>query len=396
MNSQGKNPERRAMRAVIVMALPLILTIAACNRREEKAAESSTSYTRKAAADSEAQLFAVPQDQMGHVQVVEVEPTKLERLLRLSGNVTYNAFVTTPVITQVSGPVSRIMCVPGQEVRAGQPLLYVSSPDFAQLRSNYLKSRSAFDLAEKNNDRAKDLYAHHAIAEADLQQADSTRAQALADLQSAEQSLKVLGLTKLDALADSTDSPEIPVLAPIAGEVVERLAAPGQVVQAGATQVFTISNMRTVWVLANVYERDLSFVHVGDAVTVQSDAYPDELHGRISYLAPAVDPTTRTLQVRIEADNPRGELKKDMYVTANVLAGSIPNALTVPDSAVLRNSENQPFVFLEQGANQFAQRLVEIGESRNGRIQVVSGLRPGDRVVAEGSLFLQFANSLQR
>lgn len=396
MNSQVRNFKTCAMRLMVLAALPAVLGLVACNRRAEEAAESSTSYTRDAAADSEAKLFTVPQDQMSHIQVIQVEPTKLERLLRLSGNVTYNAFVTTPVITQVSGPVSRIVCVPGQEVHAGQPLLYVSSPDFAQLRSNYLKSRSAFELADKNNVRAKDLFAHHAIAEADVQQADSTRSQALADLQSAEQSLKILGVANLNSLAESSDSPEIPVLAPIAGEVVERLASPGQVMQAGATQVFTISNMRTVWVLANVYERDLSYVHVGDAVTVQSDAYPDDLHGRISYVAPAVDPTTRTLQVRIVADNPRGELKKDMYVTANVLAGSIPNALTVPDSAVLRNAENQPFVFLAQGANQFAQRLVEIGESRNGRIQVLKGLGPGDRVVAEGSLFLQFANSLQR
>ncbi|MGE5325524.1 MAG: efflux RND transporter periplasmic adaptor subunit [Deltaproteobacteria bacterium] len=396
MNSQNHNSRRRTRRLLLFTLLSSILALGACDRRAQDAAESSTSYTQKAAADSQAQLFTIPQEQMGHIQVVEVEPTKLDRVLRLSGNVTYNAFVTTPVITQVSGPVSRIVAVPGQQVRAGQPLLYVSSPDFAQLRSNYLKSRSAYDLAIKSDERAKDLYAHHAIAEADLQQADSNRVQAKADLQSAEQFLKVLGFAKPDSLAGAPDSPEIPVLAPIAGEVVERLAAPGQVVQAGGTQVFTISNMRTVWVLANVYERDLGFVHVGDAVTIQSEAYPNTLRGRISFIAPAVDPNTRTLQVRIEASNPRGELKNNMFVTAIVTAGSIPNALTVPDSAVLRNEENQSFVFLRQGENQFGEKLVDVGESRDGRMQILTGLRAGDHVVAEGSLFLQFANSLQK
>lgn len=380
----------------ILMAMAVVIASSACGRRAEQAAESSTSYTKNAGADSQAQLFTIPKDQMSHVQLVEVKPAKLERVLRLSGNVTYNAFETTPVITQVSGPVSRIVAVPGQVVRSGQPLLYVSSPDFAQLRSNYLKSRSAFELAEKTNARAKDLFAHHAIAEVDLQQADAARAQALADLQSAEQSLKVLGLTKLDTLADAPVSAEIPVLAPIGGEVVERLASPGQVVQAGSTQVFTISNTNTVWALANVYERDLGYVHVGDPVTIQTDAYPAPFRGRISYIAPAVDASTRTLQVRIVTSNPGGELKKDMYVTAVVQAGSIPNALTVPDSAVLRNSENQPFVYVTRGANQFGQQLVETGEARDGKIQILSGLRAGDRVVAEGSLFLQFANSLQR
>ncbi len=396
MNSNRRNTGTRVLRWALLAALPVILTSVACSRRGEEAAESSTSYAGKESSASEAKLFTVPKDQMSHITLVEVEPTRLERVLRLSGNVTYNAFVTTPVITQVSGPVSRILAVPGQQVHAGEPLLYVSSPDFAQSRSNYLKSRAAFDLADKNAIRARDLYAHHAIAEADLQQAESARAQAMADLQSAEQALKVLGLAKLDGLADGPNSAEIPVLAPIAGEVVERLASPGQVVQAGATQVFTISNLRTVWVLANVFERDLAAVHVGDPVTIQSDAYPDEFHGRISFVAPAVDPATRTLQVRIVADNPRGDLKKDMYVTATVVAGSIPNALIVPDSAVLRNSENQPFVFLSQGEDQFGQRLVEIGESRNGKTQILSGIKAGDRVAAEGSLFLQFANSLQR
>jgi membrane fusion protein, heavy metal efflux system len=396
MNSQTENPGAAALRWRVLPMLALVVAFAGCNRRAQEAAESSTSYTRNAEVGSEAQLFTVPQAQMEHIHIVTVEATRLDRVLRLSGNVTYNAFFTTPVITQVSGPVARILCVPGQNVRAGEPMLYVSSPDFAQMRSNYLKSRSAFGLADANDNRAKDLYAHHAIAEADLQQADSARAQALADLQSAEQSLKVLGLARLDGLADAPDSPDIPVLAPIAGEVVERLASPGQVVQAGATQVFTISNMRTVWVLASVYERDLGSVHIGDPVTIQTDAFPDEFRGRISYIAPAIDPVTRTLQVRIVADNPKGELKKDLYVTATVLAGSIPDALTVPDSAVLRNSENQPYVFLEHNLNQFAQRQVEIGESHDGKVQILSGLRSGDRVVAEGSLFLQFANSLQR
>jgi RND family efflux transporter MFP subunit len=186
------------------------------------------------------------------------------------------------------------------------------------------------------------------------------------------------------------------VLAPITGEVVERLAGPGQVIQAGATQVFTISNMSTVWVLANVYEHDLAFVHPGDPVEIQTDAYETTFHGRISYVAPALDVTSRTLQVRIETVNPGKKLKKDMYVTATVHAGVIPGALTVPNSAVLRNSENQPFVYVEHQSNEFGERQVTIGEGQEGRTQILSGLEAGERVVADGSLFLQFANSLQR
>jgi cobalt-zinc-cadmium efflux system membrane fusion protein len=383
--------------SAVALAVPLLLFLTACGSRDTDASQPSASYSANRANDGKAQLFTVPQEQMAHVQVVPAVITRLPRVLRLTGTVAYNSFQTTPVITQVNGPVTRIMVAPGQMVQVGQPLLYVSSPDYAQLRSNYLKAQDAFQLAEKNQARAQDLYEHHAIAEADLLQAQTTRDQAQADLQAAVHALKVLGVTELASLVTDSALPEVPVLAPISGEVVDRQAAPGQVVQAGATQIFTISNLSTVWVLANVYEHDLGFVHVGDVVAIQSDAYAETFRGRISYIAAALDPASRTLQVRIVTRNPGGELKKDMYVTAVVNAGEIPNALTVPDSAVLRNSENQPFVYIaESEPGQFGQRLVTLGESQDGKTQILSGLRAGERVVADGSLFLQFANSFQR
>jgi cobalt-zinc-cadmium efflux system membrane fusion protein len=356
----------------------------------------STSYGVNAKADSKAQLFTVPQNQMSHVQVVVVERSRLERVLRLTGSVAYDAFETTPVITQVSGPVSRIMVTPGEAVRKGQSMLYVSSPDYAQMRTNYLKARDALSLAEKNHARSAELYAHGAVSQADLLQAESTRNQAKADFEAAQQALKVLGLPDPDSLIKGPPSPEIPVLAPIAGEVVERLVGPGQLVQSGGTQCFTISNMSTVWVLANVYEDELGYVALGDPVTIRTDAYSTVFRGRISYVAPALDPASRTLQVRIVTENPGGKLKKDLYVTASVLAGAIPNALTVPDAAVLRTPENEPFVYVATGPNEFAQRLVRIGDSQGGRTHILAGLQPADRVAADGSLFLQFANSLQR
>jgi cobalt-zinc-cadmium efflux system membrane fusion protein len=342
-------------------------------------------------------LFTVPQDQMSHIQVVTVAPTVINRTLRLTGAVAYNAFDTTPVITQISGPVSRIIVTPGQQVRRGEPLLYVASPDYSQLLANYLKARDAFQLADKNYQRSKDLYDHHAIAERDLEAAESTRAQASADLGAAEQSLKILGITKPEAAIGRPAASEIPVLAPISGEAVERLVAPGQVIQASATQVFTISNMSSVWVLANVYQKDMPEVHLGDTVTITTDSYPGtEFHGKISYIAPALDPNTRTLQARIDVKNPEGKLKKDMYVVATVQAGTIPNALTVPAAAVLRDTENQPFVYVVGQNNQFARRAVTLGESAGGSTQLASGVAPGEHVVGDGSLFLQFANSTQR
>jgi len=343
-----------------------------------------------------AQLFTIPADQMAHVQVLTVEPAPLSRTLRLTGAVAYDSFHTTPVITQVSGPVNRILVVPGQSVQRGQPLLYVASPDYSQLRSNYLKAKDTYALAKKIYARAKDLYDHHAIAEQELEQAESAEVQAQGDLNSAEAALKVLGINDPDALLNAPPSFEASVKAPIDGQVVEQNVAVGQLLQTGATQCFVISNMNTVWIMVNVYQKDLPYVHVGDSVAIKTDSYPDIFHGRISYLGAALDPTTRTLQARIETSNPRQKLKKDMYVTALVDAGTIQNAIAVPDSAVLHDSENQPFVYVDVGGNQFGRRSITVGESLYGKTEITAGLKPGDRIVGDGSLFLQFANSLQR
>ena len=377
------------------MALAFVFALTACSSNDRTRAGKMTSFSTNASPSATPQLFTLPQDQMSHVQVVTIRPTTLTRTLRLTGAVAYNAFNTTPVITQVGGPVSRILVLPGQQVKAGQQMLDVSSPDYSQLLDSYLKAADSYRLADKNYVRAQDLYQHHAIAQRDLEQAESDRNQAQADLNAADQGMKILGIKNPADLAKAPSSALIPVLAPIAGEVVERLVSPGQVVQAGQTQAFTISDLRTVWVLANVYQGDLAAVRSGDDVVVQNDAYPGNFHGRISYVSPALDPNTRTLQARIVVDNPGEKLKRDMYCTVTVTAGSIPNAIVVPDSSVLRDDNNQPFVYLAVSANQFGRRDVEIGQSLNGQTQILKGISPGEKVVADGSLFLQFANSLQ-
>jgi cobalt-zinc-cadmium efflux system membrane fusion protein len=378
--------------AGLLILVAIALALAACGGARSNVSAKDSAYQDP----NKPQLFSVPPEQASHVQVVTITPTTLSRTLRLTGAVAYNAFRTSPVITPVSGPVSRIVVSPGQNVRKGEPLLYVASPDYSQMRASYLKAKDVYLLAQKNYARSQDLYTHHAIAERDLQAAESAQVQAQADLVAAQAQLKVLGVSNPDALEKNPGSPEIPLPALLGGEIVERLVSSGQLLQAGSTQCFTISDMSTVWVLVNVYQKDLPYVRVGDAVEIQTDTYPDVFHGRISYVAASLDPSTRTLQARIETTNPGQKLKKDMYVTAMVQAGKIPDALAVPDSAILRDSENEPFVYAEVAPNQYGKRPVSLGESQGGQTQITSGVKPGDHVIGDGSLFLQFANSLQR
>jgi cobalt-zinc-cadmium efflux system membrane fusion protein len=388
----SRSPAMRAGIFALAAALA-VACLAGCSSDER--ANQMTSYSGKESKSETPELFTIPQNQMSHVQVVTVEPVKLPRVLRLTGAVAYNAFNTVPVITQVGGPVSRILVVPGERVKKGQSLLEVSSPDYSLLYAAYLKARDTYRVTDKNYARAQDLYSHHAIAERDLLQAESDRIQAQADLNAALLGLKILGIPNPDDLEKAPSSAEIPLLAPIGGEIVERDVSPGQLLQAGATQAFIISDMGSVWVLANVYQSDLSAVHVGDQVAVQTDSYPDKFQGKISFISPALDPTTRTLQARIVVENPGEKLKNNMYVTATVNAGAEMNAIAVPDSSVLRDDENQPFVYVASGSNQFGRRPVEIGQSEAGKTQILKGLSPGDKVVGDGSLFLQFANSFQ-
>lgn len=384
-----KDTKRGQLWIALAAVSAIMLMFAGCEGPSPNAATNAKT-------SNSAELFTIPPEQMSHVQVLKVQPTVLTRVLRLTGAVAYNGFRTIPVITPVSGPVSRVVVVPGQHVHQGEPMLYVASPDYSQLRTNYLKAMEAYALAQKAYTRAKDLYEHKAIAEQNLEQAQTAEMLASGDLAAAQAALKVLGITDPDSLVQGPPSFEVPVKAPISGEVVEQNVAAGQLIQPGATQCFMISDTSNVWVLVSVYQKDLPYVKVGDQVTIQTDSYEQTFHGRISFVAASLDPNTRTLQARIETNNPGEKLKKDMYVTATVNAGRLPNAIALPDAAILRDSENQPFVYAATSANQFGRRPVTLGESLNGQTQITSGLKPGDQVIGDGSLFLQFANSLQR
>jgi membrane fusion protein, heavy metal efflux system len=388
---------RTRSQALFVIALGCFVSAAGCGSRSGESESKMTSYSAGEHAADTAELFTVPQEQMSHVQIATVEKSSLPRVLRLTGAVAYNGFKTTQVFTAVGGPVQEILVAPGEMVRAGQPLLVVSSPDFSVARSAYIKAHSTFQLAEKNYQRSRDLYEHHAIAERDLQQAESDRAGAQADLQSTEDAMRVLGMKDPEGSVKNQTklTSRAAVIAPVSGEITERLVGPGQLLQANTTQCFTISDMSTVWILVNVYQNDLQYVHMGDDAAITTDAYPDTFHGKISFLSPALDPNTRTLQARIVTPNVGLKLKKDMYVNATVQAGKINDALTVPDAAVLRDTENQPFVYALTGANQFSRQSVTVGDSHNGRTQITSGLKEGQRIAGDGSLFLQFKNSLQ-
>ena len=219
-------------------------------------------------------------------------------------------------------------------------------------------------------------------------------------MQNTLDALRIYGVSPADLQAadeqDSPVTPELAVRAPIGGTVVEKDVLPGQVIQAGSTVCFVISNVSTVWVQGHVYDSDLAGVRRGNEVEVTSPVFPHPYKGVVGYIGAALDPATRTTPVRIVTRNADGLLKKDLFVDVAIHTATEKDAVVVPTSAVLYNEDNFPFVYLEAKPGQFAERLVKTGAHQDDQVQILDGLAPGDRIVSKGSVFLQFAQTYQR
>jgi membrane fusion protein, heavy metal efflux system len=375
------------------LALPLLLALlAGCG-----ASKNSVANVSADSAVPQAALFAVPADQLARLKVVPAETTTWMITVPTTGTVDWDADRTTQAITQVSGPISRILVDTGAVVKKGDPLLFVSSPDVSAAISTYKKARNQQEFARRTIVRTRELLDHGAAAQKDVEAAEAAFNDASTDVQNSLQTLKIFDITKseLDE-AEKQGTPintELAVRSPIGGVVVQKLISPGMLIQAGATTCFMISDVSTVWVQGHIFDRDLPAIRVGDRVDLSNASIPGIFHGEISYIGSMLDPTTRTTPVRIVTPNPRGLLKKDTFVEAIIHTRTQKNVLAIPVSAVLRTTENEPFVYVEAEAGKFGQRLITTGAQQSDQIEVLTGLKPGERIVSEGSLFLQFANS---
>ncbi|HXQ29495.1 MAG TPA: efflux RND transporter periplasmic adaptor subunit [Gemmatimonadales bacterium] len=341
--------------------------------------------------------FSLSETQRTRIHVAAVSLASFRPTVQVSGTVAFDGDHSTQVLAPISGPVTTILVEPGAEVRAGDALAYVVSPDFSAALGAYRKAHSAAVNTLRIATRDSALYAHDAIARQDLEQAQTDAASAAADQDAALDGLRAVGVDSVTITAIRSGQPfEVPrgeIRAPIPGQVVERLITPGQLLQAGTTQCFTIAQLDTVWVIANVFESDLPDVRAGDPATVVPTAGTATFRGRVAYVGAEVDPDTRATAVRIVTVNTGAVLKKDMYVQVNIESREPRTGLLAPVSAVLRDAENLPFVFVAQPDSSFERRPVKLGTRVADRYEITDGLSPGDRVIVEGGLFLQFAES---
>jgi cobalt-zinc-cadmium efflux system membrane fusion protein len=401
---RGNTIARGAIAAVATLAMTLG-TLGGCANGGAEADEARPSASAESAAaapagdTSAARPVTVPSEQLERLHVEPVSQTSFRPTIQVTGTAQFNADVSTPVIPPISGPVMRVLTDVGAEVRRGQAMALVSSPDFATTIADFRKAQAAYVQAKRVADQDEQLWKNDAIAKRDLEQAETDAAAAAADRDAALQQLRALGVDEasIAALRDGKNIPDLQgaIRAPIDGTVVERLITPGQLLQAGANPAFTVANLSTMWVQANVFESDLASVQIGDRADVTTTASPNPFVGKVTYIAALVDPATKATAVRVVVPNTRRLLKKDMYVQVAIHGSRERNGLLVPVTAVLRDDDNLPFVFVQTGtgSNTFGRRQITIGSRVGDRYEVTAGLKAGDRIISEGALFVQFAQT---
>jgi cobalt-zinc-cadmium efflux system membrane fusion protein len=374
---------RNARVAVALLACSALAACGGAPAKDEDAPANATELT-------------LPAAQQARVRTQVVAPMPYNSTIQTTGTVAFDGDQSTAVLAPISGPVTRIVVQPGARVAKGQPLAYVSSPDFAAALANYRKALATARNAKRVADLDEQLFKNDAIAKRDLDQAQTDAENAEADLESALEGLRSLGVDPRAAIgpnAASAQQVEGVIRAPISGTLVERLITPGQLIQAGTTQAFTIADLSKMWVMANVFPSDLSRVTIGERAEITTSASPVAFPGTIDYVAALVDPNTKATSVRIVVPNPSYTLKRDMYVNVAIHSRGQDTGLLIPASAVLRDEDNQPFVFVDKGSGRYQRRTIVLGARVGDNYPVSSGLVAGDRIVSEGGLFLQFAQN---
>jgi cobalt-zinc-cadmium efflux system membrane fusion protein len=332
--------------------------------------------------------------QRKNVHLYTVASSKFHKTIEASGVVDFDNDQATSVLAPISGPVSQLLVSPGDQVKKGQPLALVDSPDFAAAVGAYRKAAAAAHAARRLADLDKDLLAHKGVAQREADQAESDAVGAESDREAALQGLVALGvepqLLRQVRSGRSLKRMVSAIRAPLSGTVVEKLITPGQLLQAGATPCFTVADLSRVWVMTQVFGADLSSVSVGDTAQITTGISSRPITGRVDNVAAEVDPNTRSVAVRVVVANAGDLLKKQMYVRVLLQARHETSGVLIPVSAVLRDDENLPFVYVAQRDGSFARRHVTLGERTGDSYDIADGLKGGDRVVTDGAIFVQF------
>jgi len=383
--SRARSANTRAALALVVAATSWLGT-SACEKSSHGADANPAAASAAAAGEGSRDFIhyepgAAP---MGFIKIATVTESAPGTSLSLPARVALDEDHTQRVASPIDGRAVSILVKVGDKVRAGQPLVLLSSPNVGQLQADALKASSDVLIDQKAVDRVHKLQAEGAVADKDVAQAEADLRKAKADQARSAAQLRALGVSASDP------SVSVSLRAQISGVVVERNVLLGQEVRADqATPLLTISSLDTIWVLGELYEQDLALVEGDAPVTITVPAYPGETFaGRIANIGEVVDPTTRTVKVRCVAVNPAHRLKAEMFARVNVQGRPNHKIITVPSKAILNDGDKFLVIVASEGIT-FRVRRVEIGPDVDGQTRILSGLVPGEKIVTDGAIFMR-------
>lgn len=374
--------------AVVIVALILIRSGPAAGGRPPNEPPSV------AAAEKPRDTVTLPNAALvkNPVRTVSARLGKLAGDIQVIGNVSYDADHFAIVGPLVAGRMTRLNVGVGDKVHKGQIMAEIESTDVGEARGGLISAKARLGAAEANMRRERELAEKKISSAREREMAEAQWAVEGATMRAAEERLRAIGLNTADiqGIDSKTVGGRVAIRAPIDGTVIERLVTMGEAVER-ATDAFKVANLHRVWVLLDLYEKDLSRVRMGQAVEVRTEAYPGEtFHGRVAYVAPVIDEATRTAKVRVEIENTSRKLNIGQLVSAKLIGNtdgtSVP-VVTVPRNAVQR-VDGKPLVFLK-GPKGFERRAVELGVSGGDLVEIRDGLKEGDEVALDGAFLLK-------
>jgi len=371
--------------AVALCAMAALLS--GCNREQSASAHGSVLDPSQVKVEESPDVNVITPEHPEQFRLASVELQPIRDELKVTGSVVPDISRSIPVVSLSGGRVLDVKARLGDEVKKGQPLLSITSPDISVAFSDYQKFQTDEVLARKQLARAQLLYEKGAMALKDLQVAEDTEQKAKVDVSTAAERIHILG-------ADlNHPSPIVEIAAPVSGTIVEQNITPGTGVKSldNTPNLFVIADLSRIWVLCDVYENDLSKVHLGDAAEVRLNAYPDKvLRGRVSNIGRVLDPATRAAKVRLELDNTGGMMRPNMFASVTFAATSLKRRPVIPSSAVLQ-LHDKSWVFRKEADGIFRRQEIQTGMVLpDGKWEVLAGLSTGDRIAASA---LQFSSA---
>jgi cobalt-zinc-cadmium efflux system membrane fusion protein len=334
---------------------------------------------------SDAQLAAVK------VGLVEERDFPVEK--EAVGGIDFNEDMETQIFTPYQGKIISLFGAIGDDVKKGQTLFTIDSPDLLNAESNLIAAAGVMELTTRNLARLRELYKSLAVSQHDLEQAISDQQTAEGNLRAGRDAVRIFGKTDAEIdriVADRKADPTLVVPSPIDGRITARSAAPGLLVQPGnAPAPYTVTDVNTMWMLANVVEIDSPAFRIGQQVKVKLSAFPDRVFdGKITTIGATVDPNTRRVLVRSEINDPQHELRSGMFGNFVISIGTPMRSPAVPLAGVVREGDGTQTVWVTADRRRFTRGTVKIGEPRDGYRQIIEGLQVGELAATDGAVFL--------